>query len=183
MRVMNEFQHIDGKEVDYVLGLLPWYERRSIEQHISVCDQCRMAINREKSVGIVVKQTLMKAGTVNESWLRSQKPSFTRPNLLQRFFYRGQRQFLIAGFMIFLVIASLGLQLRNQGNSFYITDPPFTSTSTLVTDTPTMTAVATAATGSPLDSLSPTPESQNLVSLPDVMLAPVASPPTTSVPN
>lgn len=183
MRRRDEYQHINGKEVDYVLGLLPWHESQSIEQHIKACDQCRMVINREKSVGAVVKQTLIKAGTVNESQLRRQRPLFSKPNLLQKILYRGQRQFLIAGFVIFLVVASVGLQLKLQASSFFPADSAFTSTSTVVADTPTMTTVATEATGSQVEPPQPTPDALDLASLPEVMLAPVAAPPTTFVAN
>lgn len=183
MRMENELQHINGKEIDYVLGLLPGHERLAVEQHIAECNKCRIAINKEKLVGVEVKRTLTQAGTVNESRLRMRQPLFTKSNLFQQFVYRGQRQLLIAGFMVFLVIASVGLQLKLQGNSLYATTPAITSTSTLVTDTPTYTAVATAAAGSPVNSTSPTPDVRVMDSLPEAMIAPEASSPSIFATN
>lgn len=183
MRIENELQHISGKEIDYILGLLPGHERTEVEQHLVVCEHCRMAIEREKLVGVEVKRTLTQAGAVNEARLRMQLPLFSKPNLLQRVFYRGQRQLLIAGFMIFLVVASVGVQLKLQGNSLYATAPAITSTSTLVTDTPTYTAIATSAIGSQADMPSPTPDARDMISLPEAILAPEASSPTILATN
>lgn len=52
--------HIQDKISDYVLDLLSAEERRVVALHIARCESCRLAVQREREIGRLVQQTMIK---------------------------------------------------------------------------------------------------------------------------
>jgi anti-sigma factor RsiW len=60
---------------DYVLGLLPAEERRRVESHARQCPACRLALQRERSVGALVRDAVRSAARPAPGRLLALRPA------------------------------------------------------------------------------------------------------------
>ena len=65
---------LSNKRSDYVLGLLSDDEKNHFEHHLSGCPSCRAALEKDRQVGRLVKQTVHAQGHLSPARARSLMP-------------------------------------------------------------------------------------------------------------
>jgi anti-sigma factor RsiW len=134
--------HVQPLISDYVLGLASAEERRQVERHSLACAACASALERERRLASMVRQTA-QAATLPASRLAQLRPAL--PRRFSAPHKRLSRQLAPAMMILVLLCASLGVQATGAGarggagNLLGLN----AGTPTLVpSDTPTATAIA-----------------------------------------
>jgi hypothetical protein len=174
MLLESEQKHINNLITDYVLEQLPLAEHEAATRHIATCGSCRLAVMRERQIGMAVRQTLEKATDIKERSLTRTNPTVVRQNRFQRILMRGRSQLVLACCLLILVFASVGIQLRLHQDNWLATAPAILSTTAMITETPTATLLVTSEGGDTSGFISLTPVPMKMVPLPKAALAPEA---------
>jgi hypothetical protein len=121
---------------DYVLDLLPAEERQLVEFHAAGCVACRQAIQRERQVGQVVRETLLRLPRPASGRLNGLRPAYPRP----RPFFTAPRQLAALALMVCLLLGTVGLNQANNESNWSLQSP----TALVVTETATATTAPTS---------------------------------------
>jgi hypothetical protein len=131
---------------DYVLDLLPAETRQLMEFHAAGCPDCRQAIQRERQVGQVVRDTLLRLPRPASGRLNQLRPVYQRP----RPFFSAPRQLAALALMVCLLLGTVGLnQAAHSQPNWPLQSPTVlvaTETATATT-APTSTAMITEDLG------------------------------------
>ena len=119
---------------DYVLDLLPAETRLLVEFHAAGCADCRQAIQRERQVGQVLRDTLLRLPRPASGRLNELRPAYQRP----RPFFTAPRQVAVLALMVCLLLGTVGLNQAAHNQPEW----PLQSPTVLVA---TKTATATTA--------------------------------------
>ncbi|MCA9975030.1 MAG: zf-HC2 domain-containing protein [Anaerolineae bacterium] len=139
--MMNE-QHVTTQISDYVLGLLAAQARRDVERHMAHCEMCRAALQQERALVQLVRETLDEAIRPNPVRLQQ----FTPPTLTSRR-TRRQLRHAVAVVTLLLVVFLGNLGLLQSGTAVVYAEPapalaqPIAGTPT-ASGTPAVTAQA-----------------------------------------
>lgn len=120
---------------DYVLDLLPAEKRHLVENHVAACPACRQAIQRERQVGQVVRETLIQLPRPSAARLSQLRPVAARS---RPFFLTAQRSLAALTLMVLVVLGTLGLNRSHQATSWPVQSP----TGLVMTETATATTPA-----------------------------------------
>lgn len=130
---------------EYVLGLLPWEERRRVEQHAADCPACQARLAQEQRLVQQVKTTVQTAGHVTNGRLQQLMPPVPTPATSRRYGGTWQRQLASVCVLMLMLLSSFGLfQFTGQTNPAGVSVTQLAITAT-ATSEPTETAVATEA--------------------------------------
>lgn len=121
---------------DYVLDLLPAEERQLVEVHVAGCAACRQAIQRERQVGQVVRDTLLRLPRPAAGRLNQLRPVYQRP----RPFFSASRQLAAMALMVCLLLGTVGLNQASNQTNWTMQSP----TALVVTETATATTAPTS---------------------------------------
>jgi anti-sigma factor RsiW len=97
--------HVQDKVLDYVLDLLPAEEQRTVALHITRCDSCRSAVQREREIGRFVQQTLNKATVPDYGRLQQLMPHVPSRRSSVLTFFNPYQQWAVA---CLLLVAMMG---------------------------------------------------------------------------
>lgn len=150
--------HITDRVHDYVLGLLEPAERTAVEAHVAHCATCRVALQRERALVQLLRETASAVPQLPEARLRQlmPRPPQRRLPLWERLNLgmprSMQKQFVALAFVAVLLISTLGLQMFGDPHAFTAGAGEIRNSTS--TDTP----VATLPAGTNSVALAPTQE-------------------------
>lgn len=156
-----EAKHIRHQISDYVIGLLTPDERRALEIHAATCLDCQVALQRERQVALLVRETLQAAPQPTAERLRSLMPPVER-RPPARWVTRGwQRQLAPLMVALLLLLSTFGLRAATTQGWFQVapgaaveTATPTATLAQTATESPSPTVGHTAvATQSPAPNL------------------------------
>lgn len=130
---------------DYVLGIIPPKQRRSVERHAAHCIECQRAIGRERQLSHLVRSTVDVATEVNAVQVRNMMPSVPRQRRSGLILNGWQRQFAPAILILLLLFGGLTLNKLLPAGSV----PALIATAHAATATSTYTPTATVAQSMP----------------------------------
>lgn len=164
---------------DYVLDLLPPERRAALEDHLARCEQCRIAVGRERALVAQVQQTLAHAGRPASDRLQQLMPAAPARHPSFRTFYEmawRPATALALLLVLFLGVLQSDLLLGHQRNDAILSSPSTTALVVTTTTTPTATQIGAArqddAYGATIDpapltlAISPPPVGTRLVAFP-----------------
>ena len=180
---IGENRHILNLIPDYVLDLLPGEQKMAVERHLTICAGCRQAVQQERQIGHLLRQTMQAASRPAPERLAGLQPA--PPGGWKLLWAtKWPRQAATLALLLLLFVGFLGLQQQNERPIFWPgQNTPWTMTATL-TEGPTMTATLTAVSSptqaEPISEL-------NRLSLPyqplDIEPQPVPAPVKTPAPD
>ncbi|MEZ4517693.1 MAG: zf-HC2 domain-containing protein [Chloroflexota bacterium] len=135
-------QHILPPVSDYVLDLLPENDRHMLETHAATCSDCRRALEQERQIETLVRQTLQVATQPNSMRLQALRPRVVERQAQQPTMF--VRQLAPVMLLLFILAGTLVLQVTRVAGEFNIPAPAFYKNST-PTATNTSTPTATIA--------------------------------------
>jgi anti-sigma factor RsiW len=169
---MIKQEHVQSLLADYVLELLTPAERLRVEEHTAACDSCRLTLQREKHLALMIGSTLHLAAQPGNNGLHAFMPQPPRPVrpvtrrqrvLIPRIRFNAvlwATQLAPMTLALLLVVSSLWLYLASPADpwrngapgSFMATETAATATATatatsLATSSPTSSPIATLADG------------------------------------
>lgn len=143
---MMDDQHITDQLDAYVLGLLEPAERTAVERHAAECEPCRTALQRERRLAQLLRETAHATPQISRARLQQLMPA--PPQRRTPFWERinlgmprsMQKQFVTLAFVAMLLISTLGLQMFANPRAF--SARAYQITTTLTTHTPSATLSA-----------------------------------------
>ena len=88
-----------------------------------------------------------------------------------------QQQMVLATLLLLIIVGAFGIQSQIRQEAWLSTPPAVHSTMAAVTDTPTLTLSATSEGVAPLNTIVPTPEGFNPLTVPKPAIMPVPAAP------
>lgn len=140
-------QHVTSLIPDYILGLLPQSMQQQVESHVANCSHCRAALEDERAIDSLIRQTLQVATQPGVGLLQRSRPVVApRRQPAQSFIGRQ-----LAPVMVLLAIlaGTLVMQTAQITSRFDLPAPGFYRANT-PTATSTSTPTATIA-GLPIE--------------------------------
>ena len=127
--------------VAYVLGQLPAEQRQQLEHHLAICDNCRLAVSRERTLARAIRKTLSAATQPSPGRLAELRPALA-PTARHT---RSMRPALALVLLVVLALGSLQLQPGRAGS------PPPTALSATATHVPSLATTSPYATTLPVE--------------------------------
>ncbi len=128
--------HVLSLIPDYVLGLADDRDRQRLEIHVGQCAACRQALERERSVEQLVRQTLQIATQPSPMQLQALRPVYV-PRVAARATW-AMRQLAPVMVLLAIMVGTLALQTTRLAGGLGVGAPGFTRM-----NTPTMTSTST----------------------------------------
>ena len=157
---MNKQKHVSDLITDYVLGVLPEEKVTYLQTHLTKCSQCRLELWNERKFGTEVRNVFASISIPNEHQLDKLMPPISKIQagwLQARNLKAG---LAVASAIVIITLTTVGLRTGIGQNKWLTSSPTAYSTTTLVTDTPTQSLIATPSSDVPFSLTANTPEPQ-----------------------
>jgi hypothetical protein len=173
----NNGGHIDEMVTDYVLDLLSIEERLIIHSHVAECPRCQHVVESHRQIGVAIKQTIANSSLNELIENNTSSYAYKIPQKRLATLLQIQRQIVLAGIALVLLVASIGFQMNFHLNKGFATVPVAQSANggfnVTVESTPASTFVSDVIPGQAV----PTPPAAISEEAPRVVLVPAASEP------
>lgn len=129
------------KIVDYVLGLLDSAESQSLEQHATICADCRQAIAAERKLASQMRSTIAALPRPNHAHMMRLMPAAPQKRSFARLAHRWQHAAAVAAMLVMLIVGSFGINWSSTSPDAIASPVP---AHVHITETATQNPTATA---------------------------------------
>lgn len=140
-------QHTHTLTTDYVLGLLPPDERRRVESHARRCEECRLALQREQAIGVLVRGAVMEAARPAPGRLAAIRPPLPAPKSPPLPLYRRLAPVTLMAAMLVMALLFGSGRLSFSPALYAASGTPTHTQTATHTHTPTATLAQAGAAG------------------------------------
>lgn len=171
--IVNNHEHITDQISDYVLGQLSEQQALNVRSHIAHCSVCHRELVIERQIGAEIRNTLAAVSLPNEKQLMAlmpKSPPLVIPWHQATYFRTG---LAVAFGILIITLTTIGLRTGINNASWLGPSPVVVSTTTLLTNTPSQSLIATPSADIPERVITNTPVAIEDIGSPHPAIIPV----------